>query len=156
MVPELDRLTGKEAELLFKAPILVCILIGGADGYIDNKEIKGAIKFAENKKQSSMSSVSVIFKELSKDFEDKLRVTLQHYPYESTQRTPLIIEELAGLNELWPKLDVNFSKEFYNSLLSIAEKIASSSGGILGYNSIGSEEAKFMGLSMIKNPGKHL
>lgn len=155
MIPELDRLTGREAELLFKAPILVCILIGGADGHIDNKEIEGAIKFAESKRQSSLSSVSLIFKEISKDFEDKLKVVLQHYPYEATQRTPLIVEELSALNSLWPKLDVEFSKEFYSSLLSIAEKIASSSGGILGYKSIGSEEAKYMHLPMIKNPAKH-
>jgi hypothetical protein len=82
-------------------------------------------------------------------------VVLQHYPYEQTQRAPLIIEELSALNSLWPKLEVEFSKEFYASLLSIGEKIASSSGGILGYKSIGSEEAKYMNLPMIKNPAKH-
>jgi hypothetical protein len=156
MIPELDRLTGREAELLYKAPILVCILIAGADGRIDNKEIKGAISFAESKRQASLSSVSIIFREIAKDFEDKLKIVLQHYPYESTQRTPLVAEDLADLNTIWPKLEVDFAKEYYTSLLSIAEKIATASGGLLGYKTIGAEEAKLLHLPMIKNPAKHL
>jgi hypothetical protein len=152
MVPELERLTGRELDLFYKAPILVCILVGGADGEIDRKEIQGAIQYAEMKCKSSVSSVSVVFKEIAKDFEDKLRVLLQHYPYETTQRTPLLVDDLAKLNTLWPKLDPSFAKEFYSSLISIAEKIATSSGGLLGYRSIGSEEAKFVKLPMIKNP----
>jgi hypothetical protein len=137
--------------------MLVCILVAGADGRIDRKEIKGAIQFAEMKQQKSLSSVSIIFKEVAKDFEDKLNIIFQQYPYELTQRNPLIIEELAGLNSIWPKIDPGFAKEYYQSLLSIAEKIASSSGGVLGYKSIGSEEAKYLKLPMVKNPsGGHV
>ena len=68
MVPELDRLTGSEVELIYKTPMLVCILIAGADGKIDKKEITEAMKFAEKKQRRSISSVSLIFKEISKDF----------------------------------------------------------------------------------------
>lgn len=152
MVPELDRLNSHEVELVFKSPMLVCILIAGADGTIDKREIKGAIQFAETKQQKSLSSVSAIFKEVAKDFEDKLNIIFQQYPYELTQRNPMIIEELAGLNQIWPKVDAAFAREFYLSLISIGEKIASSSGGVLGYKSIGSEEAKYLKLPMIKNP----
>lgn len=152
MVPELDRLTGSEVELIYKTPMLVCILIAGADGKIDKKEMTEAMKFAEKKQRRSMSSVSLIFKEISKDFEDKFKILTQNYPYEATQRNPLIIEELAGINEIWRKVDKSFAQEYYNTLLSIAEHIASSSGGVLGMNAIGSEEARYMKLSMIKNP----
>lgn len=152
MVPELDRLTAHEVELVYKAPMLVCILIAGADGTIDKKEIKGAIQFAEMKQQKSLSSVSALFHEVAKDFEDKVKILMQHYPYETTQRNPIIVEELAELNRVWPKIDASFAREFYLSLISIAEKIASSSGGLLGIKSIGSEEAKYVKLPMIKNP----
>jgi hypothetical protein len=152
MVPELDKLTGSEIEVLYKSPLLVCILIAGADGKIDKKEIKQALNFAEKRQRKSMSSVSVLFKEISKDFEDKLKSLIQSYPYETTQRNPLIVEELAGLNQIWKKIDPSFAHEFYETLLSIAESIATSSGGLLGYNSVGSEEARFIKLSMIKNP----
>jgi len=152
MVPELDRLSASEVELVYKAPILVCILIAGADGHIDRKEIKEALTFAEKKKRSSLSSMSVLFKEISTDFEDKLKMLMQGFPYEATQRNPLIAEELAGLNLIWRKFEPSFAQEFYKTLLGIAEKIASSSGGVLGFNAVGSEEARFVKLGMIKDP----
>lgn len=152
MVPELDRLTGSEIELVYKSPMLVCILIAGADGKIDRKEINQALSFAEKRHRSSISSVSVLFKEIYKDFEDKLKSLIQSYPYETTQRNPLIVEELAGLNQIWRKIDPSFAHEFYKTLLSIAESIATSSGGLLGYKSVGSEEARYIKLAMIKDP----
>jgi hypothetical protein len=132
--------------------MLVCILIAGADGKIDRKEIKEALSFAEKRHRMTVSSVSVLFKELSQDFEDKLKSLIQSYPYETTQRNPLIVEELAGLNLIWRKVDSAFAQEFYKTLLSIAESIATSSGGLLGYKSVGSEEARYVKLGMIKNP----
>ncbi len=152
MVPELDKLTASEVELVYKSPMLVCILIAGADGKIDRKEIKEALSFAEKRHRTSISSVSVFFKEISKDFEDKLKSLIQSYPYEATQRNPLIVEELTGLNQIWFKVESSFAQEFYKTLLRIAESIASSSGGLLGYKSIGLEEARYVKLSMLKDP----
>ena len=80
MIPELDRLTSSEVELVYKSPILVCVLIAGADGTIDRKEIKEALSFAEKKQRISVSSVSSVFKEISKDVEDKLKSLIQSYP----------------------------------------------------------------------------
>jgi hypothetical protein len=152
MVPELDRLPASEAELVYKAPLLVCILIAGADGNIDRKEMKEAMSFAEKRYKHSMSSVSVLLKEISTDFEDKIKNLIQNYPYETTQRNPMIVEELSGLNSIWRKIDSSFAQEYYKNLISIAESIATSSGGLMGFNSIGSEEARYVKLSMIKNP----
>ena len=152
MVPELDRLSASEVELVYKTPLLVCILIAGADGKIDKKEIKEAMSFAEKKHKRSLSSVSVLFKEISMDFEDKLKSLIQSYPYESTQRTPLVIQDLAELNLVWGKLSKNFSAAYYEMLKSLAEKVASSSGGIWGMKKIAAEEAKYLGLPMLSNP----
>jgi hypothetical protein len=151
MISEFDSLDDREIELMLKAPILVCILIAGADGTIDEKEIKEAIAVAR-KNIGKKGALSNYFRELSEDFEDKLKITIQGYPYESTQRTPLIVEELAGLNRLWSKLDKTFAKNFYDSLRDIAEKIASSSGGVLGIKSVGSEEARYISLPMLQKP----
>jgi hypothetical protein len=151
MVSELAKLSSGELELVYKAPLLVCILIAGADGDIDRKEIKKAINVAQ-KNQTGADSVSVLFKEVAQDFEDKLKVLIQAYPYEATQRTPLIVEELTALNQLWPKLPAPFAKGFYEVLLTLAQEVARSSGGLLGMKSVGSEEARLVKLSMIKNP----
>lgn len=152
MVPELHNLTPSEMELMYKAPILVCILIAGADGKIDRKEIKEAVRLAEKRKNRSVSTVSDVFLEVAQDFEDKMKILLQNYPYESTQRNPLIVEELAQLNTVWPKIDRAFAAEYYNALLGLAEKVAESSGGLLGYNTIADEEARYIKLNMINNP----
>lgn len=151
MVPELSKLSSVELELIYRAPLLVCILIAGADGDIDRKEIKKAINVAQ-KKQKGTDAISVLFKEVAQDFEDKLKVLEQGYPYEATQRTPLLVEELTSLNTLFPKLPQAFAKGYYEILLLLAQEVATSSGGLLGMNSVGLEEAKLVKLNMIKNP----
>lgn len=151
MVTELSKLSPAELELIYKAPLLVCILIAGADGNIDRKEIKKAITIVQ-KKQKGADTVAVLFKELAQDFEDKFKVLEQGYPYEATQRTPLLTEELRALNALWPKLSREFAKQYYDILLMLAEEVAASSGGLLGMKSIGAEEARLIKLTMIHNP----
>ncbi len=49
MFHDLQHLTDSEKDFLMKSPILVCILIAGADGTIDRKEINEAIVQAKKK-----------------------------------------------------------------------------------------------------------
>ena len=153
MIPEFDKLNDEEIELMLKAPILVCILIAGADGNIDRKEIKQAIAVAQKRKKGN-ASLAGYFEELSQDFEDKIKVLIQSFPYESTQRAPLVMEDLAQVNALWTKIDSTFALDFYEMLLALAEKIATSSGGLWGMKTVGAEEAKYMKLPMLTNPSK--
>lgn len=151
MIPEFENLNDHEIELVLKAPVLVCILIAGADGEIDRKEIKEAILVVQRQK-SKDNVLSGYFRELAQDFEDKIKIMIQSYPYESTQRTPLVIQDLAELNLVWGKLNKNFATAYYDMLKSLAEKVASSSGGIWGMKKIAAEEAKYLGLPMLSNP----
>jgi hypothetical protein len=152
MIREFERLTESETELMLKAPVLVCILIAGADGTIDRKEIKEAI--AQTRKKN-ISVLSGYLEEVSQDFEDKLKILIQSYPYESTQRTPIIIDELHQLNSLWAKIDKGFSVQFYQMLRGLAEKIAGSSGGLWGLKTVANEEAKYLHLPMVTDPSKN-
>lgn len=153
MIKQFKKLEPQEAEILLKAPILVCILIAGADGQIDRNEIKEAISMA-GKNKATLNVLSDYFNEVSDDFEDKLKIVMQNYPYEFTQRNPIVIEELATINTIWQKLDAEFAGSFYEMLLELAEKIATSSGGWLGIKAVGSEEAKYVKLPMLINPSK--
>jgi hypothetical protein len=153
MIEPFKGLDEKEQEYFLKVPFLVCMLIAGADGDIDRKEIREAITVTQ-KSQKSKNIWGDYFAEVSNDFEDKLKVLIQNYPYESTQRNPIIVEELAAINKVWPKLEPNFAKNFYLMLLELAQKVASSSGGWLGIKSIGAAEAQYVKLSMISDPGK--
>ncbi|MBT1703457.1 hypothetical protein [Chryseosolibacter indicus] len=144
----------EERDFMLKLPLLVCILIAGADGNIDRKEIKGAIQTAEKNNKRFNTIWGSYFTEVSKDFEDKLKVLILEYPYESTQRNPLIIDELSKINTIWTKLDAAIATSFYQILQEFAAKVASSSGGWLGLGSIGTAEARLVKLPMILDPGK--
>jgi hypothetical protein len=154
MIAELKKLTGDELEMLIKAPLLVSILIAGADGDIDRNEIRGAIKTTQKKAQSN-SALKAFYESVSEDFEDKLKVIIQGYPSTAEARCSQIEEELKLLNPILAKVDGKFSREIYESLKSLALNIAKSSGGLFGLmSSIGPEEAKYVELNTIDPPGK--
>ncbi|HTE33778.1 MAG TPA: hypothetical protein VK666_25530 [Chryseolinea sp.] len=151
MIREFGNLTSSETELMLKAPVLVCILIAGADGTIDKKEIKEAI--AQTQKQHK-AALADYLKEVSQDFEDKLKILMQSYPHESTQRNPMLMAELGQLNAIWKKMDARFSTLVYQMLIELAAKVAGSSGGILGMNTVTDEDAKYLQLATIQDPSK--
>jgi len=152
MIPEFDNLSHVEIELMHKAPMLVCILIAGADDHIDNREIKKAIDLTEKKQKRAKSHLLDFYREVGEDFEDKLRIVIQDFPVEATDRSPLVVHSLAQINEILKKVERNFAKEFYKSLREIASEIAKSSGGLLGLKSVGDAEAKYVELPMLKDP----
>ncbi|NOS94668.1 MAG: hypothetical protein HOP30_22380 [Cyclobacteriaceae bacterium] len=152
MLSQLARLAPSESDLLLRAPLLVCILIAGADNDIDRKEIRKAIDLANKSQKKANSHLMEFYKVVGEDFEDKLKVLIQSFPYEATQRNPLITLDLQELNRVLPKIDKTIAVEYYQSLREIAQKIAESSGGLLGMKSIGNEEAKYVNLPMITDP----
>jgi len=152
MIPEFNSLSSNEVELMHKAPMLVCILIAGADGNIDQSEIRKAISFATKKQRAGKSTLLEFYNEVGSDFEDKLKIVIQGFPVKEKERTPKIVTELSHLNDILLKLDKGFSIEFYKSLKEIGLEIAKSSGGVLGLKSVGEEEAQYLTLSMIKDP----
>lgn len=156
MIPEFDRLSQSEIELMQKAPILACILIAGADSNIDDKEIKGSIELARNKhKKFKGSALANFYLDMSQDFEDKLKMVIQSYPVDAKKRNAIITEELSKINVIWPKLDKTFAINLYKSMKDIARSTAESSGGLLGMKSIGDAEAQLVELPMIKDPSTH-
>ncbi len=136
-------------ELILKAPILVCILIAGADGSIDQKEVREAIQMAQNK-QWVKSNLQSFFEEFAEDFEDKLKVLLQAYPFDAKSRNDMIQAELTSLNDIFSRADPDFARSYYEMLKALAQRIASSSGSIWG--KITSEEARLLELPMIRKP----
>jgi hypothetical protein len=154
MIAELSHLSKPEQEIVYKAPLLVSILIAGADGSIDRREIHEGFQLMVKKSRSGSSAVAALFKEISQDFEDKLKLLMQQYPYEHTRRNLLISEDIARLNEVMQKLDNRFAIELYKSLLLLAETVAKASGGFLGIKKIAEEEQRFISLPMLHNPAR--
>lgn len=151
MIPEFGKLNDSEAELMTKSPLLVCILIAGADGHIDNKEINTALTISREHHRVR-SVLYRFFEDLSADFEDKLKILIQSYPVDAQQRTESITQELAKLNLLWPKIPTDFTRPYYSMLRDLALRIATSSGGIWGMRKISPEEERLLKLPMLVEP----
>jgi hypothetical protein len=152
MISAFDKLTNPEVETMFRSPMLVCILIAGADGTVDRKEISKAVSIAEKKTTKSKASLLEFYREVNEAFEDKLKIVMQGLPVEVEARNREIVEELGLLNGIYLKLDKSFVTDFHWSLRFMADKIAQSSGGLLGLKKVGEEEERFVDLPMIKVP----
>ena len=152
MITDFEKLNDEEIELMLQIPLLVSILIAGADNEIDNSEIKKAVDISKSKQLRARKSLLDYYSEVSDNFEDKLKVMIQQFPVSAEERNPMIIDQLEKVNDILPKLDNQFAVEFYESVKDIAKKIAEASGGVLGYMAIGYEESKLIGLKMINDP----
>lgn len=152
MIPVFDTLSDTEIEAMLRAPLIACILIAGADGHVDRKEIQKAIHHTQRSAGRAKASVTDYFKLVEEDFEDKLKIVLQSLPVDVSERNHLIVEELTRLNVILPKLKKTFATEFYSKMRDLAHEVASSSGGVLGINKVGEEEAQYVELPMIKSP----
>ena len=145
-------LTAEEKETLFNMPVYVTLLIAGADDKIDNTEIARAIELAELNKKFSRPDLHDYYRVASADFSDKITEALDELPSDHEKRAHILVRQLEKLNDILPKLDKEFAIDFYASAKDLAKKIAESSGGILGYMTIGYEESKLIGLDMINDP----
>lgn len=137
---------------MLRTPILISILIAGADSDIDDAEINKAVETANWQHQKNDKDITHYYHEVAQGFEDKLKIIMQQLPTKTPLRNLQIAKELEKLNDILPKLDSGFAAKFYTSLITMAKNVARASGGLLGYLSISYEESKLIGLSMIKKP----
>ena len=152
MIPELENLEQDEQNIMYGAPILVAILIAGADGKIDNAEMREALSISSMKKIKARKDLKEYYDEVGVDFEDKLKFGIGNLPNDVAERQLKIVEELEKLNDILPKLSKKFAVKYVESIKDFAKKVAEASGGVLGYMSIGYEESKLIDLKMIKSP----
>lgn len=152
MKEEFRTLRDDEIEILLKAPVMVAILIAGADDNIDKYEIKEAIAFSEKKKSSEKNFLSDYFNEVGDDFEKNLELYIRDLPKEIEIRQATITSYLRQLNGILPKIEVEVAVKFYEFLLELSKVVAKASGGVMGFNKISKEEAEFLHLEMIHNP----
>ena len=154
MIPQFEDLSQEEEELMYSLPIYVSVLIAGADGKIDNNEIKKAVSLANLKKKKARQDLLEYYSHVYRDFEDKIKVTIANLPMGSKERESILIEDIKKANDVFEKIDKRFATKLYASLKDMALHIAEASGGVFGYMSVGYEESKLIDLKMIKDPSK--
>ncbi|MFT6939622.1 MAG: thiamine kinase-like enzyme [Cyclobacteriaceae bacterium] len=153
MIQQFESLREDEQEFLLNAPILVAILIAGADGKIDSSERQEAITVARSKQLRAREELVEYYQVVGERFEDKFNSFTATFSDDADERRKEITTELRKLNFILPKVDKNFSIMLHASLKDLAKKIAEASGGVLGYLSVSREESILMELKMINTPG---
>lgn len=151
MIPEFKNLNQEEMDVLINSPALITLLIAGADGKINEKEVDWGAKIAHFRALDEQSILQNYYLEVDKTFNEALKELSSKVPLDKDERISKINQELEKNNAIFKKLDSNFAKELYKSYLRLAKQVAKASGGIWGYGSISPEEQKQLDLHVI-NP----
>ena len=155
MIQEFKELTEEEVDFMLRVPALICTLVAGADSNIDNSEIRESIAISKLKQTRARKALIEYYRAVGKNFESQFKELNDSYPKKADERNLLITAELEKVNPILKKLDRSYSIKFYNSIKDLANKIAESSGGVLGFMSVSYEESKVIKLDMIKDPQRY-
>ena len=145
-----EKLAKDDLQLLLDAPVLITILIGSADGHLDEDEIMGGNKAAHVKQNTGERILQPYYKEVANAFDGRIKEYISTLPSDHKVRNEEISIKLSGLNKIYETLDQNFVEHLNKSLRSFAHIVAESSGGFLGFGSESYEEKQWVDLSMIK------
>jgi len=152
MIKYFENLRDDDIQIMYKVPVYVTILIAGADDKIDKKELQEAISIANLKKIKARKLLVDYYAKVVDSFEDDLYKEIDALPDSAEERNPILVKKLERLNIIFRYLDNSFAVQFYESIKDWAKKIATASGGVLGFLSVGLEESKFVELRMVRNP----
>jgi len=83
MIKQFNPLNEEEIELMCKAPIIISILVAGADNKIDRSEIKEALRISKYKPIKGRNLLIDFYKEISEDFEYNLIEEIASLPREA-------------------------------------------------------------------------
>ena len=143
------HLSEAEYQKLKEAIANITIYIAGIDGEIEAEEMEWAQKVAEIRTYKMHKDLIEYYQEVGTDFEDKMNNILASYPSDYKERNIILEAKLAELNPILASLEPKVGGRLYQSYLSFAQHVAKSSGGFLGFFSIGPEEKAVLDLPMI-------
>lgn len=143
----LTALNEEEKALVLKAPVLVTLLIAGADQNVSTKEVNWAKKVIHYRTFTENQRLHDYYEAVSETFEDVLS---QHLEGDEAQLTEAFLTgELTKLSDILPKIDKTYAQTLLKSLRSLANHIAEADGGLLGFHRVGADEQRLVELPMI-------
>lgn len=153
MLHEMEQLSPEQQEQLYDAPVMITLLIAGADDDFDQKEKDKAVELAKFKKLNpDQPLIHEYYRVVELRFEERLHHWMQEYPRLAEIRNPIIAKQLEQLNPILELLSYDLRSGLYKSFVNWARQVAEASGGVLGYFSVGTEEKAWVELPMLKNP----
>lgn len=144
-----QNLSIPEQQLLIATPVLISILIAGADEEIDQKEQQWSSKLVQFRTSAGDPLLMEYYQEVDQVFETLLSNYLKVSGATATERTNNLSAELKRLNDVLPKLEREYAEALLRSWKDFAKKVAEASGGFLGFAKISPEEEALIGLPML-------
>lgn len=152
MIPELKGLSVQEEAQLLRTPSLVTMLVAGADGKYNEDEIADALDLTRWKTRHARPDLQTFYSEVARQLPAQVAALRDELPQKLQDRQLRLTEEIENTNPILLKLPKEFAAQFYKSMIELAHHVAESSGGVLGYFSIGYAESKVVDLPMLKDP----
>jgi len=145
-----ENLPKEDLQLLIDAPMLITILIGSADGQLDEEEKEWGDKLTHVRETTEERILRDYYEKASENFEERMNETIASLSKDIEERNQEVSKKLSRLNEIYTHIDMDFVAELNKSLRTFAHSIAQASGGILGFGSESYDEKQWVDLSMIK------
>lgn len=151
MIEGFKNITQEQFDTLVATIARISILIGGADGNFDKEEKDWAEKLAGIRSYANAETLHGFYREVGRNFEETVEKELAELPGLVEDRSNVLVEKIALVNDILPLLEYKYSKELYKSYLSFAKHVAKASGGFFDFWSVSVAEEKWLDLNMI-NP----
>jgi len=145
-----EDLSSSELDALIQAPVLITILVAGADGDIDREERYWTDRLMQSRTYSKPKILNEFYRVVSTGFLEKVDKELETMPSDAQLRNVHIERMLKDLNPILAKMDVFLAADLYRSYIGLAREAALSSGGFLRIRAINAAEAEWVGLHMIR------
>ncbi len=134
---------------LIDAIAQITVLIAGADGMIDTAETAWASKLTKIRSYANEDLLHEYYQLVGQSFDKDLNELILALPKDVDERTTILSEKMAALNDLLAKLPNNIGATLYTSFTSFAKHVAEASGGFMRMWSVSGEEKKLMSLPML-------
>ncbi len=142
-------LSAGEIQTLKDSYAYIAVLIAGADGKINSKELTWAEKIVQIRSFSGDERLFHLHEEITKELPGKIKEIIVSMPQDLATRNQQLTAEIEKLNPILASLDSFMGNYLYKGYLSFAERIAKSTGGFLSFFSIAPGEKKWIKLPMI-------
>lgn len=150
MLTEFRNLSPDEQARMFDAIPLISVLIAGADGKLDERELSWAERMTDIRSFDNHSRLKAYYEILDDNIHERIQQTIASLPGSLAEREAEIINRLEPLNAILAKMPEPFGYLYYKSFKSFARHVAEAAGGFLRYFTVGPREAKLVDLPMLQ------
>ncbi len=149
MIKQLAPLNGAEVQQLTDVIPLITLLIAGADGKIEDKELDWARKVANIRTYASDEHLRSFYELAETNFDERFSHYHESLSSNIEVRNEQISAYLAEVNHILPKIDQHYAYRIYKSFRSFATQVGKASGGFMSFFSISKHESRWLPLAMI-------